>query len=369
MSQTSTVVASRPSARLGANHGYVIEGDLAQLHADVELLEQPSRAGRWALQLWACDAPHTGGPLAGVKIAEAALTDDLDLDGQARRLGAEALARVPGGQRDYAMVLVLASGDGGHYTQVHDFANYPARQRFVTPHLEGSVGYRVDDEHVVIDAGAIHSPRAADNLSGSLRLELWALAGPYRGGSFEGHAMGYIDLGRLPGQCTLHEVSERVPFTPPPTGHWDVTLMLREWAGPAGYVTRDYATFAVRYVVAEVPSRVESAVPSPDREVEVVSSLGGDTASSLEANAAASEAPPDADAAAERAASAPAARQPAGVSINTASVDALAEIKGMSRKVAAEIVKGRPYDSVDALVGVRGIGPRLLDRLRAFLTI
>lgn len=43
--------------RLGADHGYVVDGDVAQLHADVELFEDAGD-NRWALQLWACDAPH-----------------------------------------------------------------------------------------------------------------------------------------------------------------------------------------------------------------------------------------------------------------------------------------------------------------------
>ena len=105
MSQINTFTATRPYARLGANHGYVIDGDVAQLHADVELLDTPALAGNWALQLWACDQPHTSGPLVGVKVAEAALNGSLDSGESARRLDAEAQAHVPGGQRDYAMVL------------------------------------------------------------------------------------------------------------------------------------------------------------------------------------------------------------------------------------------------------------------------
>lgn len=145
MSQISTNTVPSPYARIGANHGYVIDGDIARLYADVELLHNPPLAGNWALQLWAGAAPHTGGPLAGVKIAEADLRAHVDAhDIASWRLDARAEARVPGGQRDYAMVLVLASGDGTQCNQVHDFANYPARQRFVTPHLDGSVAYEID---------------------------------------------------------------------------------------------------------------------------------------------------------------------------------------------------------------------------------
>ena len=267
MSQINTFPATRPYARLGANHGYVIDGDVAQLHADVELLDTPALAGNWALQLWACDQPHSSGPLVGVKVAEAALNGSLDGSERARRLDAEAQAHVPGGQRDFAMVLVLASGNAGHYTQVHDFANYPARQQFATPHLDGRVGYRIVGDDVVLEAERIRSPRASDNVSGSLRLELWALAEAYRGGTFDGHALGHVDLGRLAGQHSLDSVAERVRFSPPPAGNWKIVMMLREWAGPAGYVTRDFARFAVDYTVSEPTpvseTKIAAATPQP----------------------------------------------------------------------------------------------------------
>jgi hypothetical protein len=343
VSQINTSTAPRPYARLGANHGYVIHGDVAQLHADIELLDTPPLTGTWALQLWACDQPHSSGPLVGVKVAEAALTGSLDAGESARRLDAEAQAHVPGGQRDYAMVLVLASGDAEHDTQVHDFANYPARQQFVTPHLDGRVGYRIDGDDLVIEAELIRNPRASGYISGSLSVELWALADSYRGGTFEGHVLGRVELGRLAGQTSLDAVVERVPFSPPPAGNWEIVLMLREWAGPAGNVTRDFARFAVGYTVSE---------PTPVSQTKI----------------AATPPPPSAEAAAVHG---PVVidKRPARLAVNRATAAELAGLKGLSRKVATEIVKGRPYKSIDALISVRGIGPKLLDKLRADLTL
>jgi len=343
VSQINTYTVPRPYARLGANHGYAIHGDVAQLHADIELLDTPPLTGNWALQLWACDQPHSSGPLVGVKVAEAALGGSLDVGESARRLDAEAHAHVPGGQRDYAMVLVLARGDAGHYTQVHDFANYPARQQFVTPHLDGRVGYRIDGDDVVLEAELIRNPRACDNISGSLSLELWALADPYRGGTFEGHALGRVDLGRLAGQTSLDAVVERGPFLPPPAGNWEIVLMLREWAGPAGYVTRDFARCAVGYTVSE---------PTPVSETKIAATT-----------------PQPSDGSAPVHVPAVIDQRPARVAVNRATAAQLAAIKGLSPKVATEIVKGRPYQSIDALISVRGIGPKLLVKLRTDLTL
>ena len=333
---SSSTDSSSPYARLGADHGYLVDGDTARLHADVEFPDGVPPTGRWALQLWACDAPHAGGPLAGIKVAEADLLPGLDLAEGARRIGASTHALVPGGRRDYAMVLVLASGEEGRFDQVHDFANYPARQAFVTPHFDGRVGYRVEDGQVVLEAALVRSPRAHDNVSGTLSLELWAVAGTYRGGPVDGHALGRVELGRLAGQSSLEAVAERAPFSPPPAGSWQIVLMLREWAGPAaGYVTRDFAGFGIEYVVAEPD--VTPAAPAPEAVAVLataVDNLGSAT-----------------------------------LALNRSSVEELAGIKGLSRKVAAEIVKGRPYDSIDALIAVRGIGPKVLARLRTLLTL
>ena len=44
-------------------------------------------------------------------------------------------------------------------------------------------------------------------------------------------------------------MTERVPFSPATDGNWEIVMMLREWAGQAGYVTRDFARVDSRYIV------------------------------------------------------------------------------------------------------------------------
>jgi DNA uptake protein ComE-like DNA-binding protein len=362
------------AARLGPNHGYSIDGDVALLHAEVAVPNDP-RSDRipWALQLWACDAPHSGGPLFGVKVAEAPLRVVPDTP-EPLRLDTEALATVPGGLRDYSMVLVLASGD-----QVHDFANYPERQRFVTPHLEGSVGYRLEGDQVVLKAERIRSPRRSDNLSGSLNLELWAVAERYRGGSVTGALLASVELGRLAGETSLDAVEQRARFNRPPTGEWHVVLMLREWAGAAGFVTRDYCNFAVPYGSPAAPKPVIAELRAKDHAERSVprSSTQQLGAKSLAPGARPKAAEPQASApVANAAAAAPAQTEPAApaaaathVSVLHASVEELSQVKGLNRKLAIEIIKARPFKTLDELVKVRGIGPKLLAALRAHLTL
>lgn len=52
------------------------------------------------------------------------------------------------------------------------------------------------------------------------------------------------------------------------------------------------------------------------------------------------------------------------VDVNGAALDELRSLPGVGPKIAARIVEGRPYADVDALIRVRGIGPKTLARLR-----
>ena len=328
-SDTQNFATARNAARLGPNHGYRIDGDIASLHAEIALELETSAQAQWALQLWACDTPFDGGALSGVKIAEAALPlPERALEPQ--RLDAQAYASLPGGQRDYSMVLVLASGEPGAFDQIHDFANYPARQRFFAPHLDGSASFQIDGDQVVLRAERVRNPRSADNLSGSLALELWALPNEYHGGTFSGEWLAGVAIGRIPGDSSSDPIEQRMAFTAPKAGEWRVVLMLREW-GQDGYVTRDYCTFEEPYVVAAAKpaSPPINGTPAPK----------------------------------------PTAVVDGRISITHGSVEALAQVKGLTKKIAQEIVKARPFSSLDELVKVRGIGPKLLAKLRSQITL
>uniref|UniRef100_UPI0035BF8D65 ComEA family DNA-binding protein n=1 Tax=Sphaerotilus hippei TaxID=744406 RepID=UPI0035BF8D65 len=57
------------------------------------------------------------------------------------------------------------------------------------------------------------------------------------------------------------------------------------------------------------------------------------------------------------------------VSVNRGSVEQLSAVKGLGAAVARAIVAGRPHAQLDDLLAVRGIGPKLLERFRPFLTL
>ena len=150
---------------------------------------------------------------------------------------------------DYAIALVIAEWDGEGFNRVHDFHNYPNRDVFLHPRLEGTVVYHcVDERRVVVDVGRIYNPRDLENTSGTLVLELWALPEPYNGGAFEGHALACITLGSLNGGESWQDCAYDLEMTPPPPGSYTLVLMLREWVGN-GYVTRDHTNFAYPVVI------------------------------------------------------------------------------------------------------------------------
>jgi hypothetical protein len=251
--------------RIGGNHGYRIDGDMVSLNADLLIAHDgPVRTG-WALQLWACDHPYEGGALQGVKVAEIPVTLPAPNVAATVRLEAESVAHMPSARREFAMILVLAALDPGAIEQVEDFANYPNRHLFEIPYFEGTVGYSFQGDSVLLTVDGVYNPRPYESLSGSMALELWALATPLSNEPLDGVLLARAEVGPVSGQRLVGPLQYSVPLSWPPAGQWRLALLLREWTA-AGLLTRDSRNFSIPFDSAGASPEMPAAPLVPRHE-------------------------------------------------------------------------------------------------------
>jgi hypothetical protein len=229
------------SAKLGGNFGYRFDGDIVTLSAEIDTINPQTANCDWRLQLWACPDPYQGGHIRGIKVADVELND---IATAPLHIETTAFASIPAGTQYHSMVMVLATQESAQFATIHDFANYPMTQSFLSPRMTGTVGYRFDESTVHIDVEGVDNPRDNSNISGSLSLELWALKDRYEGGAFEGTELAGVAIGTLQGQECYQQLSFDLPLNRGVNGEQHVVLMLREWTAN-GYITRDFSCFAI----------------------------------------------------------------------------------------------------------------------------
>jgi len=371
---TSTLVSTTvPSVRFGATHGYRFDGDTVELNATFHVTQRSAHDRSWALQLWACPSvPARSDDLVGHLVAEAPLPPIAEIAGEAEAFTVTAAAQPPAGDRDHSMVLVLAARrGGGDFDEVHDVTSFPARERFLLPRLAGPVTYRVGGDRVRVEVAAIENPRDVSNASGTLSLELWALPAPYSGANFRGAPLAGAVLGTLAGQARWEKLELELAYTPPPSGATHVVVMLREWTG-AGYTTRDFASLGVIGAAAPIaPAPAAPAVTPPAVAATPAPAPAAKPAAPAPAlQAVPTPKPPEKSAAPVVATTKTSAGRTSGkISVNTATLDELAAVKGLPRAVAERIVRDRPFTSIDDIVKVKGMGEKLLAKIRSQLAL
>jgi DNA uptake protein ComE-like DNA-binding protein len=156
----------------------------------------------------------------------------------------------------------------------------------------------------------------------------------YHGGDFTGSAVTGVILGTLAGQCSWTGLY--FPLTADlPSKNSRLVLMLREWNGTR-YITRDYVNLSEPLI---------APVSSP---VAVVTPVIAGTKSARKAKKSS---------------------RTTTVSINRATEAEFTSVKGLSPSLVQAIIAGRPYARLDDLVKVKGIGPKLLAKIRSRLRL
>jgi DNA uptake protein ComE-like DNA-binding protein len=377
-------------ACLGDNHGYRFEGDFVHLNAEVSFADTALAAEQaWSLQLWASDQGFSGVAPTGIKVAE------LPIQPVSGRVLASGYcnAMPPAGAGNQVLGLALVASAGNGQLLVRDLAVYPSGENFLQPSLVGNVACTLAGAAVELSIETIANPRAADNLSGTLALEVWALDAPYAGGAWAGSPVASLVLGVLSGDSEWAACRFTIPAALP-VACAALTVMLREWT-PAGYVTRDYRNFAgvptpeavvtkletaVAELVAPKPEAVkaETAVkdPAPAKAVTAPKTLPAEKPKAAVVAAkpdAAVKAPvvevkqPEAKKAAVKAVGTKAAAKP--VSVNRASEAELCAVKGLPPSVARAIVAARPFATLEEVCKAKGMGPKMLTKLRDQLAL
>ncbi|MFZ2973122.1 MAG: helix-hairpin-helix domain-containing protein [Ferribacterium limneticum] len=356
-------ISGNALANIGETHGYCFDGDSVLINAELIFSDAAlSAASQWALQLWSSVSGFPDQQLAGVKVAELAVYPAAGY----QSLTATVAAMPPAGTDELDMALALVCwGDNG-LPMVVDLAVYPVAECFVQPKLSGNVTCALADGMATLTVDAIENPRAEDNLSGTLALELWALDEPYAGGSWQGVPVASMILGVLGGGNALTDCNFVVPAAAP-EGPGVLTLMLREW-GPAGYVTRDYCNLSLEAPAKTKAKPKAAAKKAAAKEEAPKEKVVKEKAAKEKAPKAKAEPKPVAkeSKAAAKPAKAPVAK---GVAVNAASEAELLAVKGLSATLVKAIVAGRPYASFDDLGKVKGVGPKLLAKLRDELAI
>lgn len=224
--------------------------------------------------------------------------------------------------------------------------------------FDGNCGYTVDGDRVIISISQVANRRDSGKISGTLSIELWALKQPYGGGSFSGVALAGTSIGEIWDKHFLSDCRYDLVFQEPPAGNWYLTLMLREWTG-VGYVTRDHVNFTLTYTVSP-KSASERGVA--DNVINVNFSNSADLV------VARTPAKP-VDAPGKPSNPVGARKTSPAVSLNQAGIEDIAAVKGISKKVAENLVASRPFKSFEDVLQVRGIGAALLRKIREFFTL
>jgi len=132
----------------------------------------------------------------------------------------------------------------------------PMRAEASNVQFVGSVAYVHIGQLAVLTADKVENFDAS-GVSGTLRMELWALAAPYTGGAFSGYRLAVYSLGQLNAGYYFADLnSGEIPYGAPPNGTYTYVMFLTEFTGASfddGYVVRNWLNTLPTVVVGPPP--------------------------------------------------------------------------------------------------------------------
>jgi DNA uptake protein ComE-like DNA-binding protein len=316
--------------------GYSIDGDQVSLRAEsvANPRSEGNSTGTLSVELWALSEPYVSGAPRGQRLAGAELGSvwgQYQLTDVERRASFTAPAA---GRWQLALLLREWTLENGYVTR--DYRSFDATYERAAAEPAASVA---------------PPPSAATQAAEKLRLIKPATA-----------ENNTATAAPVPAPAAAQPLAAPAPASAAkapaaPASVATPSSAAKAPAAPASVATPAPAT-AKAAAAAAPPAPVAATAPAP-----------------VAAAATATAAAPASAAAKTPAVAAPAAAAAAPVtgsrlvSIQTGSLDELSRLPGLSLKVAKEIVKQRPYASVDALVDVRGVGEKTLRRIKSLITL
>lgn len=113
-----------------------------------------------------------------------------------------------------------------------------------SPKFYGSAKYQFSNSNTMVTfgCGGINNP-SKENATGTLIVKLWAISGPYTGGTISGKALGEYKLEGLNPGAYYSPVTKTIKASLPATKkHYYLCLTLLEYTS-SGYVIVDYRNF------------------------------------------------------------------------------------------------------------------------------
>jgi DNA uptake protein ComE-like DNA-binding protein len=340
----------------GGTVGYAIAGEQAILSASS--VDNPrsegNTSGTLGLELWALSEPYAGGAPRGQRLAAAELGS---ISGQYHLPGVElrsAFAQPASGRWHVALLLREWTLASGYVTR--DYRNFDVMYEQAAAGRESSDGVKAraaTDEvrrlEPAIDAASdavISAPAAAISAAAPAPTASAAVKAP-----------------------AVASVPAAAPAAPSASAHAAAVKATAVASVPAAAPAAPSASAPAAAPASA--SAVKAPAPTP-----VVAAAAPAAAAAVKAPA---PAPTPVVVAAAPAPAAPAPAAPVAnvsapaksgvLNVHTASLEELSKLPGLSLKVAKDIVKARPFASLEALGEVRGVGDKTLRRIRNLIRL